>query len=106
MPGIAGIIRTSPLTPGQETAIDDSEPVRKMVERMEHERELASGQMAFQEVGVCAGWVTRHGSFADGLPAWNADRTVALLLAGEEFSTTASEHFTRASRAAGIVQLY
>ena len=80
MPGIAGILRAS-------ADLQASNPICSMVQRMIHEPAVVSGQTTFAELGVTAGWVCWPGSFSDGLPVWNEDRTVGLIFAGEDFTS-------------------
>jgi asparagine synthase (glutamine-hydrolysing) len=106
MPGITGIIAppSSPAPPEQ---------IGVMVGRMRHDLLWHHGHTTFDQLGVAAGWVTRPGSFADGAPFWNEDRTVALFFADEEFaSRERTEELQRlghsglADSAALLVHLY
>ncbi|HET6408491.1 MAG TPA: asparagine synthase-related protein, partial [Chthoniobacteraceae bacterium] len=81
MPGIAGITASSDDT----SALNDIEP---MVRVMKHDPLAVSGHLAFADRGLAVGWVVHPGSFSDALPVWNEDRTVCLILAGEEYSAS------------------
>lgn len=80
MAGIAGIIRDIPETVRDKT-------VRDMVQSMSHDPSQTSGNCSVNQLCLSAGWVSRLGSFSDCPPAWNEDRNICLLFAGEEFST-------------------
>ncbi len=42
-----------------------------------------SGSYANEQMGLWVGWTGPEGSFADPLPQWNEDRTIALFFSGE-----------------------
>lgn len=67
--------------------LDKLQDISVMVQRMCHESDLHSGSFHFSELGISAGWVTRPGTFAEGAPFWNEDRTVALFFSGEDFAS-------------------
>jgi asparagine synthase (glutamine-hydrolysing) len=106
MPGIAGIFNHS-------TDPSRGEKVRTMVETMRHDARFVSGQCDFEAMKASLGWVCEPGSFSDCLPAWNEDRTICLVLAGEEFSgpermaeLVAAGHDIQADNAGYLVHLY
>jgi asparagine synthase (glutamine-hydrolysing) len=56
-----------------------------MVQAVCHESFYVSGTCADPAQGVYIGWVTRKGSFADGMPLHNESGEVTLVFSGEEF---------------------
>lgn len=83
MPGLAGFISRLP-------SAECERRVAVMTRRLEHEPFHVSGARAFPELGLYAGWVALEGSFAAGQAFENDTRDVALLWAGECFSTSGS----------------
>ncbi|MDH5670460.1 MAG: asparagine synthase-related protein, partial [Nitrospira sp.] len=79
MPGIVGIIGRGPRG---KYASD----VRAMVDCMRHEPFYKFGTYINEELGIYAGWTCHPDSYADCMPAMNANKDVILLFAGEEFS--------------------
>lgn len=80
MPGLTGII-------GVSADASSCEQINQMVQRMCHESDLRYGHTTDAGGGVLVGWVARFGSFADGAPFWNEDRTICLYFAGEDFAS-------------------
>lgn len=100
MPGITGILHASP-----DPSLGDT--TTKMVRLMVHEPSSVVGQAAFPEFRAFLGWVSRPGTYSDGGPFWNADRTVGLIFSGEEFTPRAPiAGATSDGNAAEIVRLY
>jgi asparagine synthase (glutamine-hydrolysing) len=79
MPGIVAIITKMP----REQAIPQ---LMRMVESLRHEPFYATGTWIDEASGVYVGWVTRRGSFSDGMPLRNERGDVVLTFSGEEFS--------------------
>jgi asparagine synthase (glutamine-hydrolysing) len=50
-----------------------------------HEDFYESGTFISEEVGVAVGWASHPGSFSDGMPVWNEDRSVCLVFTGEDY---------------------
>jgi asparagine synthase (glutamine-hydrolysing) len=78
MPGLAGIISKGA---GVERA-----DVERMTRCMMHEPSYVRGTYANEDIGICVGWTTHPGSFADGMPFWNERGDVCLLFSGEDFT--------------------
>ncbi len=78
MPGIVGIIKTSP-------DAETEREVGQMLEAMRHERHYAGGQRLFREQGVCIGWMGQQGAFADCMPLVSRDGDVVLIFQGESY---------------------
>jgi asparagine synthase (glutamine-hydrolysing) len=76
MPGIAGIVTSKPHSAAR--AIVDS-----MLRTMEHEPWYVSGNCAFPESGLYAGWVAHPESFAADQLFQNEARDVSLVFSGE-----------------------
>lgn len=79
MPGIVGII-------GSGSSAENTAALHQMVERMMHESFYTSGTYVNENLGLCVGWVSRGGSFADCMPLWNEAKDICLIFAGEDFS--------------------
>jgi asparagine synthase (glutamine-hydrolysing) len=78
MPGIVGIIGTHLLP-------DHPAVLRTMLGGLLHEDFYESGTFISEEVGVAVGWASHPGSFSDGMPVWNEDRSVCLVFTGEDY---------------------
>jgi asparagine synthase (glutamine-hydrolysing) len=72
----------------------------QMLERLRHEPFYESGTWVDETLGVYVGWVSRKGSFAEGMPLRNERGDVVLAFAGEDFSAagTAQELRKRGHR--------
>jgi len=78
MPGIVGLITKMPRERARRELL-------QMVDALRHEDFYVTGTLVEESLGVYAGWVTRKGSFSDGMPLRNEGRDVALLFSGEDF---------------------
>ena len=78
MPGIVAIITEMP----REQAVPQ---LLRMVETLRHESFYTTGTWIDESSGVYVGWVTRSGSFSDGMPLKNERGDVVLAFSGEEF---------------------
>jgi asparagine synthase (glutamine-hydrolysing) len=83
MPGIAGFISHIPMADARGT-------IDQMVSCMLHESFFKSGSLLQEDMGLCVGWACHPGSFADASPAWNDQRDVGLVFAGEHFADGAN----------------
>jgi asparagine synthase (glutamine-hydrolysing) len=63
---------------------------------MTHDEFAHSGHLVMAERALAAGWVAHSGSFADVCPVWNEDRSVCLVLSGEEYSSVEKRDELRA----------
>ena len=79
MPGITGIF-------GQGSEEQLTAALHGMVAVMRHEPTYTTGTYVDASLGIYVGWVAHPGSFADGMPAWNGEKDVCVILAGHEFS--------------------
>jgi asparagine synthase (glutamine-hydrolysing) len=77
MPGIAGIFSRAPDAPLE---------LARMLSSMLHDPEYHSGKTSIAELGCHVAWTCHPGSFADGMPRWNATRDICLVFAGEDFA--------------------
>lgn len=78
MPGLVGLITRMP----REWA----EPqLSAMLATLQHESFYVSGTWIDAEQGVYVGWVSRRGSFAEGMPLRDECGDVTLVFSGEEF---------------------
>jgi asparagine synthase (glutamine-hydrolysing) len=77
VPGIAGIISS----PREKRAA-----LGTMVKHLVHEPFDVAGEYQNERLGLAIGWVYQAGSFSDPLPAWNEDKSVGLIFAGENFA--------------------
>ena len=78
MPGLVGLITRMP----REWA----EPqLSAMLATLQHESFYVSGTWIDAEQGFYVGWVSRRGSFAEGMPLRNECGDVTLVFSGEEF---------------------
>jgi asparagine synthase (glutamine-hydrolysing) len=78
MPGITGII-TNRLSAERRVELDS------MIKSLLHEDFYKSGSLTNEKAGVAVGWVSHPGSFSDGMPIWNEDKTVLLIFTGEDY---------------------
>jgi asparagine synthase (glutamine-hydrolysing) len=78
MPGIVGLITKMPRKWAEPQLL-------QMVEALRHETFYESGTWMDEPSGVYVGWVTRKGSFSDGMPLSNERGDVTLVLSGEEY---------------------
>jgi asparagine synthase (glutamine-hydrolysing) len=79
MPGIAGIF-------GQGSEERLTARLHSMVAAMRHEPACTTGTHVDASLGIYVGWVAHPGSVADAMPAWNAEKNVCVILAGQEFT--------------------
>jgi asparagine synthase (glutamine-hydrolysing) len=106
MPGIAGIISNG-LNARNRAELDS------MVHCLLHEEFYKSGTFFSGEAGVAVGWVSHPDSFADCMPAWNEDKDICLIFAGEDYQDhaeigrlrTEGQQFSR-QNASYLVRLY
>src|SRR5436190_19360270 len=84
MPGIVGIITKVPRQQAEQELL-------RMVEALNHENFYVSGSWAEESLGVYIGWVTRKGSFSDGMPLRNERGDIVLVFSGEEFPELGTE---------------
>jgi len=80
MPGIAGFI-------GRSGSIPEPELVPRMIATMRHEKFYKSGTSRHATLGVEVGWMAHPNSYADGMPVWNANRDIALIVSGEHYGS-------------------
>ena len=85
MPGIVGLITKMPPKRAESELI-------RMVEALSHESFYVSGIWTDESLGVYVGWVTRKGSFSDGMPLRNEYGDVVLVLSGEDFPQVGTAH--------------
>lgn len=78
MPGIAGII-------GSRLLPEDRAALNAMLGCLLHEDFYESGTFFSEESGLAVGWASHPGSFSEGMPIWNEDRTVCLIFTGEDY---------------------
>src|SRR5881398_1433900 len=78
MPGIVGCITRLPRECAEEELL-------QMLGVVRHEDFYVTGMWADESLGVYIGWVTRKGSFSDGMPLRNERGDVVLVFSGEEF---------------------
>jgi asparagine synthase (glutamine-hydrolysing) len=78
MPGLVGLITKMPRQWAEPQLL-------RMLETVRHESFYVSGTWIDESLGVYVGWVTRKGSFADGMPLGNERGDVTLVFSGEEF---------------------
>ena len=78
MPGIVGLITKLPRAKAECE-------LHEMVKSLCHEPFYSSGTWVDSTQGVYVGWVTRQGSFADGMPLRNEAGDKTLVFSGEEF---------------------
>lgn len=78
MPGIVGLLTKMP----REWAALE---LRRMVETLQHESFYRTGTWTDESSGTYVGWVTRKGSFSDGMPLQNECGDVVLVFSGEDF---------------------
>src|SRR5580704_8980078 len=56
-----------------------------MIRCLRHESFYNSGTFVSDDAGVAVGWVSYPGSFSDCMPVWNEDKSVCLVLTGEDY---------------------
>jgi asparagine synthase (glutamine-hydrolysing) len=78
MPGLVGLITKMPRQWAEPQLL-------RMLETVRHESFYVSGTWMDESLGIYVGWVTRKGSFADGMPLRNERGDVTLVFSGEEF---------------------
>ena len=105
VPGITGIIATA-------EGIEPLRQVKTMVHQMHHDYSWNSGCEAFPILNAALGWTFRSGqSCGGGQTTWNADRTIGLIFAGEEFgrlepSVASRRRAEEPTSLAGLLHLY
>jgi asparagine synthase (glutamine-hydrolysing) len=77
MPGIAGVFSKAP---------DAGEQLARMLTCMLHEPAYSSGAYSATVLGCHLAWVFHRGSAGEGMPQWNANRDVCLIITGADFS--------------------
>jgi asparagine synthase (glutamine-hydrolysing) len=88
LPGIVGLITELPRAAAEQQLLI-------MVKCLHHEPFYTCGTWSDPEHGIYVGWVTRRGSFADGMPVRNEDREIMLFFSGEEFPDPALKEALR-----------
>ena len=88
MPGIVGLITKMQRTQAEAELL-------RMVEALRHESFYLSGTWADEDLGVYVGWVSRKGSFSDGMPLRNEKDEVILVFSGEEFPEPGTSQLLR-----------
>ena len=78
MPGIVGLITRMPREEAERE-------LGRMVEALRHESFYVTGTWVDESLGVYIGWITRKGSFSDGMPLRTERGDVVLVFSGEEF---------------------
>ena len=78
MPGIVGLITQMP----RARAVDE---LSRMVKALCHETLYETGTWVDEVSGIYVGWVTRKGSFSDGMPLTNERGDTTLIFSGEEY---------------------
>jgi asparagine synthase (glutamine-hydrolysing) len=76
--GIVGIICAN-------RQCEDQPELDLMVSSLLHESFYTSGSLINKELGVAVGWVSEAGSFSDGMPVWNEEKSVCLIFSGENY---------------------
>src|SRR5262245_12312084 len=79
MPGIFGLITKMPHQRAERE-------LRKMLAAFCHEPFYTSGTWIDETTRIYVGWVSRRGSFADGMPLRNERSDVPLIYSGEDFA--------------------
>jgi asparagine synthase (glutamine-hydrolysing) len=78
MPGIVGIITKMPRAWAELR-------LRRMTNALCHESFYISGTWIDEALGVYVGWVSRRGSFSEGMPLCNEQEDVTLIFSGDEY---------------------
>jgi|ERR1035437_701453 asparagine synthase (glutamine-hydrolysing) len=82
MPGIVGLITEKPREWAEQELV-------QMVNALHHESFYVTGTWADPAVGVYVGWTAKKGSWAERMPVWDDEATIALICSGETFPTLA-----------------
>ena len=88
MPGIVGLVTKLPRRLAEPQLL-------RMVETLRHEPFYETGTWVDEGLGVYVGWISRKGSFAEGMPVRNERGDVVLVFAGEEFPEPGTAHELR-----------
>ena len=78
MPGIVGVI-------DKDSRSQNRRELDLMVTCLLHESSYTSGTFVDEHLGIYVGWVAHRGSFSDGMPVWNEEKSICLFFSGEDY---------------------
>ncbi len=106
MPGLVGIIRSTPYE-GIDQELDS------MLGAMRHSNRYSHGRFVENKCGVQLGWTCHPGSFAEGMPIISQDGNTIMIFTGEDFGEpgpvarlSRSTSGKNTSKAAYLLELY